>query len=102
MTDFEVYPRNRKIIRKDEYFIILPISYEKDKEKMPLFCEVCGYAFSSIDEDSYKHFQCCTSCADMWAYKNKESWLKGWRPSLDEMSSYLEKRSIINFDLILE
>jgi hypothetical protein len=102
MTDWKAYPRNRKILNKDGYAIIIPDSF-KEKANMPLFCEVCQISFcNKEDEKTYKLFKCCTSCADIWAYSNKEEWLKGWRPEADKIKSAVEKRLFTNPNIVFE
>lgn len=53
----------------------------------PLFCPLCDGIFSSeFDEDAWKKFQCCDSCAARWVYPNMQKWQSGWRPSIDDLN----------------
>ena len=101
MEQWKPYPKNRKICFEEEYAIIVP---EAPLENgMPLFCEVCDFAFFSIDDEkSYSEFKCCSMCADEWAYAYKEKWKNGWRPTEDQMILYLKKRSIVSSDIVIE
>lgn len=70
---------------------------------MPLFCEVCQIRFGSKeDEKAYELFKCCSICADTWAYSNKETWLKGWRPDEDKIKISVEKRKFTNPVVVFE
>jgi hypothetical protein len=90
------YPKDRKILQKDGYSIVVPASFEHQKV-MPIFCDVCEFRFNHIDdEENFKRFGCCSSCADQWAYSNKEKWLTGWRPSGKQISEHVEKRKFSN------
>lgn len=103
MRDWKPYPRNRKIFYEDGYALIVPENFEQHKNSMPLFCEVCGFRFASKqDERTYEKFKCCSSCADAWAYSNKDKWEAGWRPSQEQIKPVIEKRSIVNPDLVFE
>lgn len=103
MTAFKAYPRDRKIIHKSGYSIIVPESNKKDEEKMPLFCEVCEIVFSKQDDEkTFKLFKCCSSCADEWAYSNKDKWKNGWRPGDDQIKKLIEKRLFVNSVIVFE
>lgn len=103
MYEWKPYPRNRKISYSESHAVIVPESYEESGTSMPLFCEVCGIRFGhKEDEKSYQKFKCCSSCADAWAYSHKEEWNTGWRPSEEQVRKAVEKRSIINPDLVFE
>ena len=103
MNDWKPYPKNRKIIDRGDYMLIVPESFKSETRKMPVFCGVCGIRFANKEEEkSYKKFQCCSSCADTWAYSHKEAWDNGWRPSIDQVKVSVEKRSITNLDIIFE
>jgi len=99
--NWKSYPNDRKIIQKDGYSIIVPKSFSFEKnESMPIFCEICSIRFGSLDDElSYKKFMCCSSCADQWAYTNKEKWLLGWRPSKEQVTAYIEKRNFSNNEI---
>jgi hypothetical protein len=102
MTDWEAYPRGRKIFKKNHYVVIVP-DYFEEKNVMPLFCDVCQISFSNKeDEKTYKLFKCCVSCADMWAYSNKEKWIKGWRPESNKIKKAVEKRFFTNPHIVFE
>jgi hypothetical protein len=99
--EWKSYPNDRKILHKDGYSVIVPASFDINKiESMPIFCGVCSIRFgNSDDEFSYKKFKCCNSCADQWAYSNKEKWLAGWRPSKEQIEAYIEKRYFSNNEI---
>lgn len=97
------YPRNCKIAHRDGYSIIVPELFNSENVGMPLFCDICKINFkTSEDEKTYKLFRCCVSCADTWAYTNKDEWLKGWRPSPDKIKKAIEKRLFINPHIVFE
>lgn len=94
MEEWKPYPRDRKIKRKENYCVIVPNTYD-ETNKMPLFCEVCGFAYTSLDEEAHEKFKCCSSCADRWAYSHKDEWLAGWRPPSAEIDKMKESRFLI-------
>jgi len=102
--NWQPYPRGRKIVDRGQYVLIVPESFEgKESSNVPLFCEVCGIRFNDKeDEKSFFKFKCCATCADTWAYSNKEKWENGWRPSKQQVSESLDSRSFISSDLIFE
>ena len=101
MSDWEPYFGDRKIKRCEGYVVIVP-DVEK-YEKIPLFCDVCEIRLASKeDEDSYKKFECCSVCADTWAYSKKEDWLNGWRPSREQVEGLVQKRIFIDKSITFE
>ena len=97
MNKWEIYPKNRKIQHKEDYILIVPFGYSECIEEMPLFCEVCEFRYIlKQDEESYKLFRCCSSCADNWAYSNKQKWVEGWRPTEEQIKLAVEKRLFVN------
>lgn len=69
----------------DGFKIIKP--KESTSKGQPLFCPVCNSIFSSYyDDEAWRKFECCDSCAIRWAYPNTEKWKSGWRPTKDELS----------------
>ena len=103
MSEWQPYPRNRKILCNETYAVIVPASYVEAGATMPLFCGVCGIRFGhKEDEKAYQKFKCCSSCADTWAYSHKEKWDAGWRPAEEQVKKAIEKRSVINPDLVFE
>jgi len=100
-NEWKSYPNNRKILCKDDYSIIVPESFNLDKnESMPIFCEVCSIRFGNRDDEiAYKKFKCCSACADQWAYANKERWQLGWRPSEEQVAIFVEKRNFSNNEI---
>ena len=84
--------------------MIVPETYDETvRNNMPLFCEVCQIRFGhKNDELTYKKFKCCSSCADTWAYSNKEKWENGWRPTKDMIKIVVDKRSFVDPNIIFE
>ena len=94
--DWKSYTNNRLIQKFDGYFVIVPEGYLGSKT-MPLFCDVCSIRFCSVeDEKSYDEFECCSSCADTWAYSKKSEWKNGWRPSKEQVENSIERRIFVN------
>lgn len=78
------YTQNRVIAEHESGFYVIKPQIIEDRS--PIFCPLCeSIMLSQLDEDSYKKFSCCDSCASIWAYPNREKWEKGWRPSSDEV-----------------
>lgn len=82
--EWKQYTKRRVIAEHPEgFFIIKPESYTFNND---IFCTVCDSVMcGSLDEESFKKFECCDSCATYWAYPNKEKWKSGWRPSSEEV-----------------
>jgi len=103
MSEWQKYTNNRKILRRENHVLIVPEAYTAQSIEMPLFCDVCGIRFGHMeDEKSYQKFKCCSSCANTWAYSHKKEWEEGWRPSNEQIEKAIEKRLIVNPDLVFE
>lgn len=103
MTDWQDYPRKRKISYRDGYVVIVPGDFNLNKIGMKLFCDVCQIRFGSKeDEKTYKLFGCCSTCANEWAYSNKNEWQNGWRPDADKIKKSVEKRFFANPIIVFE
>lgn len=71
------------------FFIIKPKNVQRCQ---PLFCPICELVMNEIyDEAAWEKFDCCDTCANTWAYSNKDKWEKGWRPSQEQVKLHLEK-----------
>lgn len=67
------------------FYIVKPVNQSSDSN--PLFCPVCDSIMNSVyDDEMYRKYTCCDSCANRWAYKNSDAWLSGWRPSPEEIN----------------
>ena len=63
----------------------LVVASEDDRDIVPLFCPVCYVSMSDYEDfKAYKMWSSCMTCAEKWAWPNKEKWKKGWRPQIDE------------------
>jgi hypothetical protein len=84
MIDWKPYTNDRLISEHSSgFYVIKPI---ETAEAQPLFCPLCESIMrSEMDEESYKKFTCCDSCAITWAYPNREKWNAGWRPTSEEV-----------------
>ena len=102
--DWKPYPKDRKAKFFESCVIVVPADFEKTMgDKIPLFCDVCGFVFSNKeDEKSQREFGCCSICADTWAYSNKEKWKDGWRPSVEQLETLVQKRLFKNSNIIFE
>lgn len=88
-----------KIIKKELYTIIID---ECNTKQAPLFCNVCDLPMTKKDDSiSYLKFECCYDCSSMWAYRDKEKWLNGERPSKNEIEKYKILRTRISSNFIL-
>ena len=78
------YTQNRLISEHPSGFYVIKPAEENDTQ--PLFCPLCESIMrSAMDDDAYKKFTCCDSCATIWAYSNRDKWKDGWRPTSDEV-----------------
>jgi hypothetical protein len=103
MSEWQKYPRNRKISHRAGYVIIVPDDYNENKSSMPLFCDVCQIRFNNKDDEkAFKEFKCCFACANEWAYTHKPEWLNGWRPDQEKIKKSIEKRFFTNPVIVFE
>ena len=73
-------------IEFDDFIII-----KLDKEKIPLDCPSCGFAFSTREDIlSYKINGCCEECDLLYRKPNIEKWNMGWRPKKSDSSFTVE------------
>jgi hypothetical protein len=53
--------------------------------EIPMFCPVCTSLVGGIiDELAYKRSSCCSDCEEKWADPNREKWISGWRPTIED------------------
>lgn len=102
--DWKPYPKDRKAKDFQSCVVVVPKEFaETSGDRIPLFCEVCGFVFSNKeDEKSQRDFSCCSICADTWAYSNKEKWNGGWRPSNEQIEASIQRRLFKNYNIIFE
>lgn len=61
--------------------------------RTPLFCQVCETVMSGMrDSEYHRLMKCCEDCGIEWAERNRSEWLKGWRPSSNEIKTAVEAR----------
>jgi len=89
--NWKPYTKSREISEHPGgFYVIRPTDREVSK---PIFCPLCNYIMvGEFDKDSYKKFECCDSCATIWAYPNKEKWSQGWRPTTEEVMNKYKVR----------
>ncbi len=82
--DWKHYTKSRLIAKHPSgFYVIKPEDYDPGD---PIFCPLCERIMNaSFDEEAYKKFQCCDTCASFWAHPNKDKWLQGWRPTSEEV-----------------
>lgn len=86
MINWKPYMKDRLIAEHPRGFYVIKPAEVNDSQ--PLFCPLCESIMrSEMDDDAYKKFTCCDSCATTWAYRNKEKWKEGWRPSSEEIAN---------------
>lgn len=70
----------------------------EQKQVMKNFCPVCKMTIiNAFDIESMKKYDCCGECMRTWAEGRKDTWLSGWRPSDDQIATYLQTRRKIPF-----
>lgn len=90
MSKWDSYYDNRLISDAGHYYVIKPC---EKSSSIPLACSVCKFLMiSSDDATSYLKFECCSWCADQWAYINAKRWNNGWRPTQDEINSSIANK----------
>ena len=94
MTKPLEYTKDNDTIRHyvDENIIVIEANSET-VDRMPIFCDVCKEAMSSVnDELYYSIFSCCSECGMKWAESNQDKWCTGWRPEKRDIENELENR----------
>jgi hypothetical protein len=96
MSDWNPYPKSRKSKECEGFLLIVPEDYDENTRSMPIFCDVCQFAFSRPDDrPAFKRFGCCSICADTWAYSHQKEWSNGWRPSAEQIAVVVERRNVV-------
>ncbi len=80
------YLKDRLIEHKPEgYVVIVPIDAPPPT---PFACPICHHVMRSRDdEQEYVQFGCCDRCSQLWARPRKDAWLRGWRPTSEQVES---------------
>jgi hypothetical protein len=82
---------NRILIEKEHYSVIKP---EVIEDFIPVWCEICNFMLSSIDDETaYQKFHCCDDCSQQFARPNIKHWNEGWRPNEKELQEAISRRS---------
>ena len=77
------------------------IAPAKNDEAMPISCPVCGVFFSAnLDMRSYQTRKCCCYCETKYAYADRDDWLKGKRPSRQDVTKDLKERKLLKIEII--
>lgn len=91
--------REMKIEQNGKIVVVRPLQHSSI---VPLFCFVCKFPMkTSDDSSSYRTFECCSKCAMKFVSPNKEKWENGWRPTNEELETYLEERELLAKPLLL-
>ena len=80
----------------------LPVFKSVSPPEVPFWCPLCNCAMGSVrDVESFRSVGTCGNCERDFADSNREAWLGGWRPTSDEVSENLRKRSQFVMDRYL-
>ena len=56
-------------------------------------CEICRFLIRGLEDiHMLDKFGCCQECAFQWAQPHRHKWENGWRPSGDEIKTFIIKR----------
>jgi len=95
------YVNNRWIKPHPAGFVI--ITPDKMSEPLPLSCPVCHSMLRNKDDEiSWESLQCCYMCKLDWAESRKSEWLKGWRPTNEDIFLKLNNRPPIQLNLSVD
>ena len=84
---------NRKIVNISLNESFLVIKSDDHGEIIPLDCPICSITLrDKKDVDSYKKWECCSHCLEIYVYSNLSKWKKGWRPSADQRALERKRR----------
>ena len=60
---------------------------------MPFFCNICEFPHDlSRDWSYFEKFEMCQECATSLVEARQEDWKNGWRPSQEQIDTYINKR----------
>lgn len=60
-----------------------------DMEKIPHDCPVCGLMLRDMNDVlSFEDYRCCTDCQDRFVYRDLDGWMRGIRPSGEEVQEF--------------
>jgi hypothetical protein len=64
-----------------------------DYSVTPLFCPICDFPMRTSDDmDCFEKAKCCESCYLRWVEAQPVVWASGWRPTDDELKTYIDMR----------
>lgn len=87
VTDWQPYIGNRLIKWHSAKLAIIKPS-KINLGTLPLSCPVCESLLKDSDDElHFRMFECCSRCANIWAYKNQKRWKTGWRPTKEEVKN---------------
>lgn len=67
---------------------------------LPAHCPVCDVLFSSsLDLESYRHSQCCSYCETKYAFIDRLDWLRGSRPTKEQVNADLKSRKLLGLNI---
>jgi hypothetical protein len=85
--------RDRLIRKHDDFYVIVP---KHRRQSTPFICDVCSMIMKDSDDIHYFHkYGCCYDCGLCWADSRRDLWLKGWRPSKNDIQDRVEARKSI-------
>ena len=91
LSDWKPYFGDRLISEHPAGFVVIvPVA---TPDVVPFECPVCKMMICSSDDAEYfKKKKCCSKCGMKWADSNLEKWMSGWRPSKEEIDSFVAER----------
>jgi hypothetical protein len=79
---------------------LILIKPKKKTSVLPAHCPVCDVLFSSsLDLESYRNSECCSYCETKYAFIDRSSWLKGTRPTKDQLAADLKSRKLLGINI---
>ena len=64
---------------------------ELSELRVPIRCPMCKYLMKGKSTNTWYDWQCCMDCFIEFIESREERWKSGWRPTDEQISSYLAK-----------
>lgn len=82
------------------FTVIRPV---EKPEPVPLFCPICDLMMrTNHDTQTWHENNCCSKCSMKWAEPNRDVWMSGWRPALDDVKAEVKLRLAIPIGVKLD
>lgn len=61
------------------------------EHRVPIRCPMCSYLMKGKSTNTWYSWKCCMDCFIEFIEGREERWKSGWRPTDEQISSYIAK-----------